>query len=62
MLEAAIPRMSAADAAKARKLLVLPKEAYQDDSLTEKEAYTIQDPQILFQRRELIANLLEKYR
>ena len=61
MLEAAIPRMSASDAAKARKLLVLPKEAYQDDSLTEKEAHTIQDPQILFQRREQIAALLEKY-
>ena len=62
MLEERIPKMTASDAAKARKLLVLPKDAYQDDSLTEKEAYTIQDPQILIQRRDQIANLLEKYR
>ena len=42
--------------------LVLPEEAYKDDSLDDPEAYTIQDPQILFQRREQIATLLEKYR
>ncbi|MBQ9529341.1 MAG: DUF4091 domain-containing protein, partial [Bacteroidales bacterium] len=62
MLAERIPRMSAADARKARALLVLPKEVYQDDNLTDKEAYFIQDPQYLFQRREQIANLLEKYR
>ena len=62
MLEERIPRMSASDAAKARNLLVLPKEAYQDDSLEDPEAYTIQDPQILIQRRDQIAALLEKYR
>ena len=61
MLEERIPKMNASDAAKARNLLVLPKEAYQDDSLTDSEAYTIQDPQILIQRREQIATLLEKY-
>ncbi len=62
MLEERIPRMSASDAAKARQLLVLPEEAYKDDSIDDKEAYTIQDPQFLFQRREQIARLLEKYR
>lgn len=62
MLEERIPRMKPADAAKARALLTLPEEAYKDDSIDDPEAYTIQDPQILFQRREQIAALLEKYR
>lgn len=62
MLEERIPRMSASDAAKARKLLVLPEEAYKDDSIDDPEAYTIQDPQILIQRREQIAELIDKYR
>ena len=30
-------------------------------SIDDKEAYTIQDPQFLFQRREQIARLLDKY-
>ncbi len=62
MLEERIPRMNASDAAKARKLLVMPEEAYKDDSIDDPEAYTIQDPLFLFQRREQIATLLEKYR
>lgn len=62
MLAERIPRMSAADARKAKALLVMPKEVYQDDNLSDKEAYFIQDPQYLFQRREQIAALLEKYR
>ena len=61
MLAERIPRMSAADARKAKALLVMPKEVYQDDNLSDKEAYFIQDPQYLFQRREQIAALLEKY-
>lgn len=62
MLEAAIPRMSATDAAHARDLLVLPPEVFKDDNLEQTEVYFIQDPQFLFERREQIARLIEKYK
>ena len=61
MLEDAIPRMSATDAARARNLLVLPPEVFKDDNLEQTESYFIQDPQFLFERREQIARLIEKY-
>ncbi len=61
MLEANIPQMSSSDAAKARKLLVLPPEVFMDDNLETTDIWYIYDPQYLFQRREQIAALLEKY-
>ena len=61
MLEAKIPQMSASDAAKARKLLVLPREVFADDNLESTDIWFIHDPQYLFDRREQIATLLEKY-
>ena len=61
MLEAMIPKMSASDAAKARKLLGLPPEVFMDDNLETTDIWYIYDPQYLFQRREQIAALLEKY-
>ncbi|MBQ1167544.1 MAG: DUF4091 domain-containing protein [Bacteroidales bacterium] len=61
MLEAKIPAMSASDAAKARDLLVLPPEVFKDDNLETTDIWYIYDPQYLFQRREQIAALLEKY-
>ena len=61
MLEAKIPQMNASDAAKARKLLVLPHEVFADDNLETTDIWFIHDPQYLFDRREQIATLLEKY-
>lgn len=61
MLEAKIPAMSASDAAKARKLLVLPHEVFADDNLETTDIWFIHDPQYLFERREQIAALLDKY-
>ena len=61
MLEAKIPAMNASDAAKARDLLVLPPEVFKDDNLETTDIWYIYDPQYLFQRREQIAALLEKY-
>ncbi|MBQ9529402.1 MAG: DUF4091 domain-containing protein [Bacteroidales bacterium] len=61
MLEAKIPQMSASDTAKARKLLDQPPEVFMDDNLETTDVWFIHDPQYLFQRREQIAALLEKY-
>ena len=61
MLEARIPRMSENDAAAARSLLVLPESVFMDDDDDHPEKYYIQDPQFLLERREQIANLIEKY-
>ncbi len=61
MLEARIPQMSPSDAARARKLLVLPPEVFMDDNLETTDIWYIYDPQYLFQRRGQIADLLDKY-
>ena len=61
LLEETIPQMSASDARKARSLLTLPRDVFQDDDATHPEKYYIKDPQYLLQRREQIATLLEKY-
>lgn len=62
LLEETIPTMNKADAKKAASLLKLPRTVFQDDDATHDEKYYIKDPQFLFQRREQIARLLEKYR
>ena len=61
LLEARIPSMTEEDAATARDLLVLPESVFMDDDADHPEKYFIQDPQFLLERRELIANLIEKY-
>lgn len=60
LLEEKIPLLSPSDARKARALLKLPPEVFQDDDATHDEKYYIKDPQYLLQRREQIARLLEK--
>lgn len=62
LLEEKIPQMSASDARKARSLLKLPPEVFQDDNEIHDEKYYIKDPQYLLQRREQIARLIEKYK
>lgn len=61
LLEERIPRMSPADSAAARDLLTLPEAVFMDDDADHPEKYYIQDPRFLLERREQVAELIEKY-
>ena len=61
MLDELIPRMTEADSAAARDLLVLPESVFMDDDADHPEKYYIQDPQFLLERRQQIAILIERY-